>query len=116
MGLILKVREHNITSCTSFHTCEVKSYLSLAAVLLWNITIVSMVFISNTRCISSVFLKLTFVCVLCVIVVFIRIVRLIFSANFETPLYCQYYDLMYKRKRTIHADASTFWSNEFKDM
>lgn len=48
------------------------------------------------------------------IVVFIRIVRLIFSANFETPLYCQYYDLMYKRKRTIHADASTFWSNEFK--
>lgn len=112
MGLILKVREHNITSCTSFHTCEVKSYLSLAAVLLWNITIVSMVFISNIRCLSSVFLKL---CTMC-IVVFIRIVRLIFSANFETPLYCQYYDLMYKRKCTIHADASTFWSNEFKDM
>lgn len=69
-----------------------------------------MVFISNTRCITSVFIKL---CTMC-IVVFIRIVRLIFSANFETPLYCQYYDLMYKRKRTIHADASTFWSNDFK--
>lgn len=112
MGLFLKVQEHNITSCTSSNACKVKSYHSLAAVLLWNITIVSMVFISNIRCISSVFLKL---CTMC-IVVFIRIVRLIFSANFETPLYCQYYDLMYKRKRTIHADASTFWSNEFKDM
>lgn len=50
------------------------------------------------------------------IVVFIRIVRLIFSVNFEILLYCYYYDLLYKCKCIIYVDVLIFWLNEFKDM